>query len=256
MSDHGTFIWYDLMTTDVKAALAFYGNVVGWTGRDPGVPGVEYTVLNAGEVGVGGVMALPKEARDAGAKPGWNGYILCDDVDAMAETFAAEGGTIHKGPADIPTIGRFAMVSDPQGVVITLFKPFPREAPPPPASGTPGHVGWRELHAADGAKAFDFYARHFGWTKSASMPMGDLGVYQLFAYGGEDRGAVMTKMPQSPKPFWMFYVQVDGIDAAKTRVEQNGGKIINGPMEVPGGQWIVQCIDPQGALFALVAPGH
>jgi hypothetical protein len=256
MSGHGKFIWYDLMTTDLKAAQAFYGKVVGWTAHESGVPGVEYTLLNAGETGIGGMMTLPKEASDAGARPGWNGYIFCDDVDAMAKTFQAEGGTIHKGPADIPTVGRFAMASDPTGGRVALFKPSRTDTPPPVAPGATGHVGWRELHAGDGEKAFAFYAKHFGWEKSRAMPMGEMGVYQLFAYDGEDRGGVMTKMPQSPVPFWLFYFNVDGIDAAKARVEQNGGTVVNGPMEVPGGQWIVQCLDPQGAMFALVAPGR
>ena len=64
----------------------------------------------------------------------------------------------------------------------------------------------------------------------------------------------MTKMPQTPAPFWMTYFNVDAIDAAAARVKEAAGTILTGPMEVPGGRWIVQCLDPQGAAFAMLAP--
>ncbi|MDQ0471008.1 VOC family protein [Labrys wisconsinensis] len=252
---HGKFVWYELMTTDAKAAEAFYGSVVGWEARDSGMPGMAYMLLHAGEAMVAGLMAMPEEARQAGARPAWTGYVAVDDVDAEAERFKTEGGAVHHGPADIPGIGRFAVVGDPQGAVIALFKAAdPEQAPPPVAPGTPGHVGWHELMAGDGASAFEFYARHFGWTKSRAMDMGDMGVYQLFARDGEDIGGMMTKPPQVPAPFWQYYFNVDSIEPAAQRVREGGGQILNGPMEVPGGQWIVQCMDPQGVMFSLVAP--
>ena len=117
----------------------------------------------------------------------------------------------------------------------------------------PGQVGWRELSAADGPKAYDFYSQMFGWTKTEAMDMGDLGVYQLFAAGGKDAvGGIMTKMADMPMPMWLFYFVVGNIDAAVERVKKAGGQVINGPMEVPGDAWIIQGIDPQGAMFALV----
>jgi predicted enzyme related to lactoylglutathione lyase len=64
----------------------------------------------------------------------------------------------------------------------------------------------------------------------------------------------MNKPEQIPDPVWQFYFNVPAIDAAAKRVTDNGGKILMGPMEVPGGSWIVQCQDPQGAHFALMAP--
>jgi predicted enzyme related to lactoylglutathione lyase len=64
---------------------------------------------------------------------------------------------------------------------------------------------------------------------------------------------MMTKMPEAPRPFWLYYFNVDAIDAATTRVTDAGGKIINGPMAVPGDQWIVHGLDPQGAMFGLLA---
>jgi predicted enzyme related to lactoylglutathione lyase len=83
--------------------------------------------------------------------------------------------------------------------------------------------------------------------------MGPMGVYQLFARGAEPIGGMMTKQDAVPHPFWLFYFNVEGTTEAAGRVEAAGGRVLNGPMEVPGGMWILHCIDPQGAMFALVA---
>lgn len=253
MAAANTFVWYELMTSDLDAAEKFYGDVVGWSMKDAGMPGMRYTLAQVGESSVAGLMKIPQDASDAGARPGWIGYVGVDDVDAYAARVKAKGGQIHREPADIPGVGRFAIVADPQGVMFALFKGA-GTPPPPAAPGTPGHAGWHELHALDGAKAFDFYSGLFGWTKDQTMDMGPMGVYQLFAMGGPAAGGMMTKMPQSPAPFWIYYFNVPEIRAAEARVKSGGGQVINGPMEVPGGSWIVQCIDPQGAMFALVAP--
>ena len=118
----------------------------------------------------------------------------------------------------------------------------------------PGHFSWHELFAGELAGAFAFYADIFGWTRDQAIDMGPMGTYQLFATGGAATGGMMTKMPAMPSPFWLYYVNVDAIDAAVARVNKAGGSIVNGPHEVPGGSWIVQCLDPQRAMFALVAP--
>ena len=125
-------------------------------------------------------------------------------------------------------------------------------SPASAAPGAPGHVGWRELHAGDGPAAFDFYARLFGWTKDEAMDMGPMGVYQLFAAGGQAIGGMMTKTAETPAPYWLYYFNVEAVDAAIARVKAAGGQLLNGPMQVPGGSWIAQCMDPQGAMFAVV----
>jgi predicted enzyme related to lactoylglutathione lyase len=253
MAGSGKFVWYELMTSDADAAEKFYGDVVGWGMKDAGVPGQHYTLAHAGESRVAGLMPIPQEACDSGARPCWIGYIGVDDVDAYAARVKDKGGAIHRQPADIPGVGRFAIVADPQGVMFALFKGA-GTPPPAVAPGTPGHTGWHELHGLDGGKAFEFYADMFGWTKGDAVDMGPMGIYQLFAIGGVPVGGMMTKMPSTPSPFWVYYFNVSEIRAAEARVKAAGGQIINGPHEVPGGAWIVQCLDPQGAMFALVAP--
>jgi len=253
---HGAFVWYELATIDTAAAKNFYGKVVGWTDADmEGPPGMTYKVLSAGGVGIGGMVALTPDARAAGARPGWIGYIGVDDVDASARKVTELGGSIHRGPDDIPTIGRFALAADPGGGLFTLFKPMGGPEPMPVPRGTPGHAGWRELMAADGAAAFDFYAELFGWTKDMAVDMGAMGVYQTFAKDGVQTGGMMTKPPGTPGgPAWGYYFNVESATAGLERIKAAGGQVTNGPMEVPNGDWIVQGVDPQGAFFAIVGP--
>jgi predicted enzyme related to lactoylglutathione lyase len=249
----GKFVWCDLMTTDLAAATAFYTAVIGWTAADSGLTDRSYAVLHASGVPVGGMMAWPQPALDAGARPAWNGYIGVADVDATAANLTAAGGTIHHGPEDIPGIGRFAAVADPQGALFTLFQGA-GEMPPPKPGFTPGHVGWHELRAADWEGAFDFYAGLFGWTKSDAIDMGPMGTYQLFATGSHAVGGMMTRMDAAIPPSWLYYFNVAEINAAVTRIKAEGGAVLHGPQQVPGGSWIVQALDPQGGLFAVVAP--
>jgi predicted enzyme related to lactoylglutathione lyase len=253
-TSQGTFVWYDLMTTDKPAALAFYQAVLGWGTAPGGVADRDYTVLSAGETPIGGAMTLPETACQAGARPSWIGYIGVDDVDAAVARLEAAGGGVHRAAEDIPGVGRFAVVHDPQGATFTLFTPLGGRPPMPDSAGTPGHVGWHELHAAPWQDAFDFYAAQFGWTKTDAVDMGPMGTYQLFATGGLSIGGMMTKMPNVPVPVWLYYFNVDDAAAAVTRIKNAGGQVLNGPHQVPGGSWIVQALDPQGAMFAVVGP--
>lgn len=252
-----SFIWYELMTTDMEAAATFYRSVVGWEAQPWSDPSMRYTILTAGGAPAAGLMTLPDDARDAGLQPGWVGYIHADDVDAATERVKQGGGRVHRPPSDIPGVGRFSVIADPDGAMFMLLTPLGGDqAAPPAAPMTPGHIGWHELHAGDGASAFAFYSSQFGWTKDQAMDMGPMGTYQLFAAGGDAIGGIMTKPPQMPMPAWLFYFTVPAIDTAAARVRDGGGQVLNGPMEVPGGGWIIQGLDAQGAMFALVAPGR
>ena len=250
------FVWYELMTFDAPAAEAFYRSVIGWQTADAGMPGMKYTLLSVGESAIAGLMDLPAEARAAGARPGWLGYIAVDDVDARLAQVLQAGGAMHHPAQDIPGVGRFATVADPQGAVFCLFKGDSDVQPPQPAVDTPGTVGWHELYASDLDSVWPFYSSLFGWTKDEAIDMGAMGVYQLFAGGAgcPAIGGMMTRPPQVPQPGWLYYITAEAIDAAAARVTNAGGQVLSGPMEVPGGSWIVQGLDPQGAMFAMVAP--
>jgi uncharacterized protein len=246
----GSFVWYELMSSDVAAAKAFYTEVIGWKTEDMSMPGMTYTVLRAGDTQIGGMMTLPKDAAAAGMRPCWTSYIDVDDVDAAAAKVRSLDGKIYAAPADIPNVGRFAVVADPQGASFNLFKPT--QPGQRVVSSEPGHIGWHELHTNDVSKAFDFYSAMFGWAKGDAMDMGPMGTYQLFTIGGMAVGGMFNSPAAQAARFWLYYFNIGDIDAAAKRISDGGGKIMIGPQQVPGGGWVVQAADPQGAAFALV----
>ena len=244
------FRWYELQTTDAAAAEAFYCAVVGWNAEHLGPQPGGYTTFNTAKGGIGGMMTL-----GAGEGPArWIGYVGVDDVDAAVERIKAAGGAVRQPPTDVPGMLRFAGVADPHGAPFVVFKGTSPEGPPMGGADEVGFIGWRELFAGDAAEAFDFYAGQFGWTKGEAFDMGPMGTYQLWSDGrGHDAGGMMTKSPDRPEPHWNYYFQVDGIDAAAARVKAAGGTVLNGPMQVPRGNWVFQGTDPQGASFCLVS---
>jgi uncharacterized protein len=246
----GKFTWYELMTSDTDAAGKFYSDVVGWTTQLMPGEGPAYTVFNIGGVGMAGMLKMDGHTA-------WVGYISVDDVDAHVEKIVEAGGKLCQPATDIPGILRFAAMTDPQGAAIVVFTPNPAmpspQRPEPPAPGT---IGWHELYTTDLDAGFDFYSKLFGWTKNSDMDMGPMGLYRIFDEGDNKQmgdGGMMIKGPQIPVPSWSFYFCVDSIKAAFDRVQSGGGTVINGPMQVPGGGWIIQGIDPQGAMFSLVS---
>ena len=251
LSSHGRFAWYELMTTDVAAATAFYTEVTGWRARDASAPGTTYTLVAVGDSAVGGLMSLPADARKAGATPRWVGYVGVDDVDAAAERIGQLGGIVHVPPIDVPDISRIAIVADPQMAMFGLIRWREADQERPAAAGAPGRVGWHELLAADATTAFAFYAGLLGWQKAeAGFDPG--GTYQLFSTGDQTIGGMFTKPAVVPVPFWLYYFSVGDIDAAAKRTRAAGGEILEGPLDVMGGAWLVRCVDPQGAMFALL----
>jgi predicted enzyme related to lactoylglutathione lyase len=249
-----TFIWYELLTTDVAGAASFYAAVAGWAAQDSGAPGMDYRILSIDGSGVGGLMAIPPAAASAGMPPQWLGYLGVADVDASLAAIVADGGSVQMPAMDIPGVGRIAMAADPQGAPFYVMTPLGTGVSTVFLPGQPGHRGWNELRSSDWEAAFAFYTKQFGWGRSAALDMGPIGTYLLFNAGGEEAIGGMMTLPDLPRPFWLSYINVDEIVAAKRRVEAAGGTVLAGPHEVPGGLWVVQARDPQGAMFALVGP--
>lgn len=247
---HGSFAWYELMTTDMDAAKAFYAAVVGWDAQDVSVPGATYILFTAGGALISGLTQLSEDARKMGLRPSWVGYVAVDDVDASAERIKQLGGAVHLPPTEIPNISRISIAADPQMATIALLKWLDGGQAHPAEFDALGRVSWHELIAADWEAAFAFYRELFGWQK-AQAETGLAGTYQLFAAGGQTIGGMFTKSVVEPAPFWLYYFNVEDIDAAIRRVTAGGGTLLNGPIEVPSKRWIVRCADPQGAVFAL-----
>jgi predicted enzyme related to lactoylglutathione lyase len=253
MSNSGNFVWYELMTSDAEAAERFYSNVVGWSAQDAGHPQMKYTLLKVSEAPVAGMMTTP-EGCNTGVESMWSGYIAVDDVDQFAARVRDAGGKITVEPQDIPEVGRFAIAADPQGAPFTLFKPSMQDRGDNPKPPAPGTVGWHELNTSTWKSAFEFYSGLFGWTKGEAMDMGGMGTYQIVERDGQMFGAMMNNPEPSTRPAWCYYICVDDINAAESRIKDKGGKVVFGPMEVPGEQWVLQALDPQGVSFALLGP--
>lgn len=251
----GRFVWYELLTTDVEGAKAFYGEVVGW--KMEAAPGpMGYTLLCLGDKQTAGLMLLPDEAKKMGAPPSWLGYLGVDDAEQATKRVVELGGRHMGSVQEIPDIGTFAVVADPEGAVIGLFAPKKANAPDKGEPGA-GEVAWNELNTTDYEAAWKFYSTFAGWKHTESFDMGpEVGTYFMFENGqGErTRGGMsnMAKVHGFP-PHWLYYIGVPDIDVAAQRTESLGGTVMNGPMEVPGGDRILQARDPQGAMFALYA---
>jgi hypothetical protein len=253
MAHSGNFIWYELLTSDTEAAEDFYTHVVGWGAQDSGQTAMKYTLLTVDKVAVAGLMKTPEGcATDNGSM--WSGYIMVDDVDKYATLVKDAGGKILMEPQDIPNVGRFAIAADPLGTPFQLFKPSMQDRGDYPAQFTPGTIGWHELHSTDWERAFGFYSGLFGWTKGEAMDMGPMGTYQIFNVDGQMYGGMMNSTEPSNPKVWRFYFIVDDIDSAEKRVKAKGGQVLFGPDPVPGGGYILQGRDPQGAFFALTGP--
>jgi predicted enzyme related to lactoylglutathione lyase len=249
---HGRFVWYELLTTDIAAAKAFYGEVVGWGARDASTPDLAYTLFSAGEAPVSGLMDLPEEARKMGATPRWVGYVAVDDLDETVDRIRRLGGAVYVPPTDT-NVGRISVVADPQTANLALINGLKLRPSQPAEFDRPGRVGWHELAAADSKKAFGFYGELFGWQQPGDeTPRPDS--YRLFSADGQTIGGMSTKHPKVPVPFWLYYFNVDDIDITAEHVRSGGGLIFQGPTEIPGGNWIARCVDPQGAMFGLQGP--
>lgn len=248
----GRPLWYELMTSDMKAAEAFYQTVVGWKTSPFDGAGQPYSMFNrSGDVPVGGVMTTPSEMK---APPFWAMYIGVPRLEDAAAHIKTLGGRECTEVITVPSIGRMQMMADPQGAAFYLYEPASEDQPPEGAAEV-GEASWRELMTTDAPAAMKFYEQVFGWQPTQTMDMGPAGMYQVFNRPHGMIGGMMNKPPEMANvpPNWQLYFRVPDVHAAAERVKANGGQIVNGPMELPDGDWIANAIDPQGAAFGLHA---
>ena len=246
----GRILWYELLTTDMKAAENFYTKVVGWTvtpfrgGDEP------YDMwTRRGGTSIGGVMTIPPGMN---FPPHWGIYVGVPKLEDAVSQIERLGGSALSPVIDVPDVGRMRTMKDPQGAAFSIFEPAPNAPHMPETPPQEGDVSWHELYTTDAEGAMKFYTTMFGWQPTDTMDMGPMGKYHMFGRAFP-LGGMMNKpkeMAQVP-PHWSVYFRVDDVHKAAERVKANGGQVVNGPMEVPGGDWIVNCVDPQGAHFSL-----
>jgi predicted enzyme related to lactoylglutathione lyase len=257
----GRFVWYDLMTPDLDSATEFYTKVAGW-GTTPWDGGgaedgsAPYMMWTAGEKPIGGRMKLPEEAQARGAPPHWLAYVTVPDTEAVVERTKELGGSVLMPATTMEGVGTFAVLQDPQGAVFSPYTPTGGAEGEVESPGL-GEFSWHELATTDHEAAFAFYSEVFGWKKTDVMDMGGMGIYQMFGPdtdGSFSYGGMYNKPAEMPAPpHWLYYITVLDIDAGVAQVQELGGKVLNGPEEVPGGDMVAQCMDPQGGAFALHA---
>ena len=245
---HGQFIWYELTTPDVAAAIKFYPRFTGW-GTQPFDN--DYTMWTSGGQPFAGVFKLTDEMRAQGIPPNWMPYVEVTSVDDTAALATSLGGKVMHGPMDIPNVGRFAVIQDPQSATLAIYKSA-TGAQAWNGDAVIGKFSWHELMSTDHVKGFEFYRRLFGWEKVGEMDMGGGAMYVMFGKGTKMYGGMftMTEEWKAMHPFWLCYIHVKDVRKAVAIAKQAGGSVHREPMEIPGG--VISILgDPQGAGFAL-----
>src|SRR5688572_10975927 len=241
----GRFVWHELMTPDTSGAHAFYSKVLGWKTQgfehDP-----SYQMFAAGSGPIGGSVA------QASGSPHWLHYVGTPDIEATVQAAKSRGGSVTKEVTSIPGgAGKYAVLADPQGAAIAVYQSSQDAGKESPAKR--GEFSWHELATSDWRAAIDFYSAVFGWEKMEEHDMGpEMGKYVLFGSNGVQRGGMFNKTAEMPGgPGWLGYVRVKDVNDAVKKAKAARGTLVNGPMEVPGGDWIAQFVDPYGAMFAV-----
>ncbi|MDF1502922.1 VOC family protein [Roseisolibacter sp. H3M3-2] len=242
------FVWHDLMTTDAPRATAFYTALFGWTTQVMPLGELgDYTMVAAGEEGVGGIV--PLDAAH-GAPSHWVSYLETGDVDATCARAGALGGRTLVPPTDIPNVGRFAVVEDPAGAIWSPYRGL-EPSPDAPAVAPAGTAAWHELLTTDPEAMAAFYGDLAGWTHE-TMPM-PTGPYWLFRRGGAFAGGMMRRPDGDPsRPHWLVYFAVAGADAAAARIAELGGTIVVPPTDIEDWGRMAVAVDPTGGMFGVL----
>jgi predicted enzyme related to lactoylglutathione lyase len=242
----GRIGWHELLTRDIDAAKAFYGQLLGWQTEvfQPG--GFDYQMIQSGGQGHGGYLPLDQFAPQA--PPHWIAYVTVEDIDQVASKTKAGGGTIVFGPSEIPEIGRILVLLDPAGAAIAAIQPATGGG-----DGMPMPEGvfvWDELATTDVEAAKEFYGDLFGWN-AETMDMEGM-PYTIFQRGDRQIAGAMTKMAEDPSPpHWTTYIHADDIDATTAKVSDLGGTVLVEPSDIPGVGRFSLIQDPTGAVVGL-----
>ena len=237
----GTFVWHENVSSDPQRAQDFYTRLFGWEIESFTSGDFDYPMISANGQMHGGFPTVP-----AGTPPHWAGNVRVDSVDDTVAKAQSAGGKLIAGPMDIPEVGRYAVVGDPQGAVLAVFQP---EGDGPEGAGV---FVWDELGTQDVEGAERFYDAVFGWTTS---DMGEeYGGYKIFNLAEKGVGGVM-KMPDASIPsMWAPYIATDDVDATVSKAQELGASIVVAAMDIPNVGRIAVLKDPVGAVFGVIKP--
>jgi predicted enzyme related to lactoylglutathione lyase len=249
MAKLGTFIWHDLMTTDLATSKHFYTKLFDWKAvtHEGGMPYTE--ISTAAGRPQGGMMA---EDPSKGIPSHWMGYVLVENVDKTTARAVELGGKTLMAPMDIPQVGRFAVLQDPQGATFAPFTYAPGHAEKAEEDGPPTHgrFCWDELSTSDPQKAAKFYGALFGWDVQG-MDMGGGMTYWMATKDGAQVAGIMKTPKDAPHPpMWLAYVAAD-VDAKAKLSQELGARVYVPPTDIPNVGRFAVLGDPTGATIAL-----
>ena len=247
----GEFCWFECNSRNQPAAEKFYSTLVSGTAMASPESPFPYTILSCGGHPMMGMMEM--DATFPSDVPAhWMGYIAVADLDAACVNVPALGGTVCVAPTDIQT-GRFSVITDPTGAVVSLFQSHECKTDGVNWFG-PGLVGWNELMSSDPKVAADFYCKLLGWTPTETNTLGF--PYWMFSSNGRTVGGMMAKRAEdkSPRSYWLQYVQTLDLDASVALAKSLGGTALCDSMDIPGIGRTAYFTDPNGAPFALWQP--
>ena len=240
----GTFSWADLYTKDMAASKKFLSSLFGWVAQD--VPDVDYTMFMLDGESVAGASSMKGEGEIPQV---WSCYITVDSVDEMAAKTEELGGKVTMPAMDVMAAGRMIAIQDPSGGDVLLWEP--KDHIGATVVNKVGAMGWNELYTNDVEAAKEFYAGLFGWTYETSP---DNPGYHTIVNNGRMNGGILAITPEMGEgimPHWIPYFTIENVEESLKVAEENGGKLLNGPMEIPGIGKMAGVAGPSGAAFVL-----
>jgi len=233
----GTFSWAELVTSDADAAKAFYTSLFGWSYDDrPAGPDMIYSMAERDGKTVAALYGSGEQP------PHWNCYVTVASADETAAKVADLGGTVLAEPFDVMTSGRMAVLSDPTGATVSVWQAG--DHPGATLVNGPGLLSWNDLVTSDPAAASAFYEGLFGWS---TQDVG--GGYRVILNGERSNGGMVQ---QDGPAAWLPYFGHASVEDAVAQIQELGGQLFNGPVQVPAGRFAVVS-DPQGAVFAVLS---
>ncbi|CAM3188386.1 VOC family protein [Tsukamurella hominis] len=262
----GAPVWIDLMTSDVEAAVEFYGAVFGWEAEPANEDFGGYRNFRVNGNRVAGVMSPP----DGGGGPGdvWSTYLRVEDAKASLRAATDAGASLVVPVVPVEDLGRFAFVIDPVGAAIGIWEPGEHEGFV--ERGVPGTPYWFDCMSRSYDATKRFYRDVFGWTLEEIGSGGSEGSFgpdrysQVFAGRAGEQEAVAGIMDAAPlfdsgvfgegmPSFWQVYLTVEDTAAAEQRIVAAGGEILRAAEVTP---WATMgsAKDPGGAVFLYATP--
>jgi predicted enzyme related to lactoylglutathione lyase len=237
----GGIVWRELATSEPEKAVAFYSELFGWKIKETDMGGgAKYYLIHNGDKQIAGIWPSDPKLK---MPTFWGQYVSVDNVDDVAKAAKDAGGTVFKEPMDIPNVGRFAIISDPQGGVSMPFKSAQGD---PPAS-TPPHTGefcWESLSTNDSKGAIAFYTKVFPWELKEFAPG--------MPYFGANGRQIASFMEEKNAPtHWLSYVAISNLAESRDRAKRLGAKVLLEEMPVPGIGTFAVIQDPVGATLSL-----